>query len=101
MPVGRWDIIRELRRECRKAGHYLSIALSKPLQCFDEEKMQSNIWAIVIQQKIKVKDELYPKQNLSDTWSNKWSELVVIGRKLFFDQDNSDDQYQRQLVLVS
>ncbi len=30
-PYRSCDIIRELRRECRKAGHYLAITLPKPL----------------------------------------------------------------------
>ena len=29
------------------------------------------------------KNARHSKQNLSHTWSNKWSELVAIGQKLF------------------
>ena len=29
---------------------------------------------------------LHSKQNLSHTWSNKWSELVAVGQKLFLDK---------------
>ena len=37
-----WDIIRELRRECHKAGHYLAIILPKPLGC-EADKFQAAI----------------------------------------------------------